>query len=179
MTTPQDILDFWLNLDPKAHFTKDDEFDAELTERFGQALTEARNGAYDNWACTADGALALIILLDQFPRNIYRGTPDMFASDAKALAAAKMAIGKKFDEGFPAAHRTWFYMPFMHAEDLADQVHCIVLCHSAGLDNNVSFAIDHADIIRKFGRFPHRNKIVGRTSSREEEEYLDDGGFSG
>lgn len=177
--TPQTILDFWLNQSPKAHFSVDADFDAEITEKFGPALQEAQNGAHDSWAETPDGALALIILLDQFSRNIHRGTGQMFATDEQALNIAKQALDKGFDQDLENAKRSWFYMPFMHSENLDDQARCVGLCQAAGLKNNVSFAIQHAEIIRLFGRFPHRNTALGRATTDKEQKFLTDGGFSG
>lgn len=179
MTTAQDVVDFWLSLPPSAHFKKDPAMDAELAKRFGEALTAARHGDHDNWAETTEGALGLVILLDQFSRNIHRDTPDMFATDAKALQVAKQVIASGEHTTLPIDHQKWLFMPFMHSEDLADQEQCIELCRAANLEANIPYAIEHADIIRRFGRFPHRNAILGRTSTPEEVEFLEAGGFSG
>ena len=178
-TTPQTILDFWYGLDEKLYFVRDDALDAEMMDRFSSALAEARHGVFDHWSLTADGALALTILLDQFSRNIHRGTPDAFAADEQARTVACQAIERGFDTEVPSNHRRWFYMPFMHSEDLADQERCVELCTQAGLEHNIPYAIEHADIIRRFGRFPHRNVILGRTSTQDEIKYLESGGFTG
>jgi uncharacterized protein (DUF924 family) len=175
---PQTILEFWYGLDEKLYFTRDNALDAEMTERFATTLAEARRDLFDHWSLTAHGALALTILLDQFSRNIHRGGPDAFAADEKARAVAAQAIDRGFDTEAPENHRRWFYMPFMHSEDLADQERCVELFTAAELKTNIPYAIEHADIIRRFGRFPHRNAILGRASTRDEIEYLESGGFS-
>ena len=177
--TPQIILDFWAGLDEKLYFTRDDGLDAEMADRFSAALTDACNGVFDGWAAYPDGALALTVLLDQFSRNIHRATPKAFAADEKARSIASLAIEKGFDTQVPADQRRWFYMPYMHSEVLSDQERSIELFTAAGLEANVPYAIEHADIIRRFGRFPHRNAILGRSSTKEEIDFLENGGFSG
>ncbi len=179
MTTPDTITGFWFGLDPKAYFTKDPAFDAELETRFGDDVGHALDGGYGDWAETPDGCMALVLLLDQFTRNIYRGTAKMFAGDARALGVARHALDHGHDKAFADGRQLWFYMPFMHSEDLADQERCIELCTKAGLDDNISYAVEHADIIRRFGRFPHRNELLGRTSTPEEIAFLEAGGFAG
>ncbi len=179
MTTPNEVLGFWLGLDPAAHFKKDPDLDAVLARKFSDALATAKAGDYDDWAETAEGALALIILLDQFSRNIHRDTPEMFTGDAKALEIAKQAIASGLADELATNHRKWLYMPFMHSEDLADQERCVELFTTAELEDNISYAVEHADIIRRFGRFPHRNVILGRQSTPEEIAFLESGGFSG
>lgn len=174
-----EVLDFWRAQEESAYFTVTPAFDAEIRRRFAHRLEQAKAGELDHWATTAEGMLALVILLDQMSRNIHRGTPAMYAGDDKALALAKEAVGRGIDQSFAPRERRWFYMPFMHSERLADQETCIRLCRTAGLDDTLPHAIEHADIIRRFGRFPHRNAILGRSTTAEEQAFLNDGGFSG
>jgi len=119
------------------------------------------------------------LLLDQLSRNLQRGTLAMFAADPKALALAGAAIGKGDDRDCDASVKRWYYMPFMHSEDLADQETCVALCRQPGLEETLPFAITHRDIIARFGRFPHRNDMLGRATTAEEQAFLDAGGFSG
>lgn len=181
MTTdnPRDVLDFWFAAGPERWFRKDDAFDEEIARRFGATVEAAREGRYDDWAQAPESALALVILLDQFPRNIHRGSPKAFACDEKALGVARSAVDRGFDMELTAAQRKWFYMPFMHSESLEDQELCIELCKRSDLEDQIPHAIEHADIIRRFGRFPHRNAVLGRRSTEEEQAFLDAGGFAG
>ena len=178
--TPRDVLDFWFAAGKQKWFAKSDAFDADITERFKVAHEAARDGAMDDWGETAEGMLALIILLDQFPRNMYRGTPEMFAADEKAAGLSKQALQRKYDGEVPEAARQFIYMPLMHSEDLEDQDLCVKLFKAdPALADNVSYAVDHRDIIARFGRFPHRNPILGRETTEEEAAFLADGGFAG
>lgn len=177
--TAKDVLEFWFGLPKEAHFTKDATLDAEITERFGDALEMAKTGGLDAWLDTPDGALAMVILLDQFSRNIHRGSAETFAGDAKALAIADELLRSGSYKQLPPDRVQWLVMPFMHSERLADQERCVELCKEHGLDGTVSYAVHHADIIRKFGRFPHRNGILNRQMRAEEQAFLDDGGFTG
>ena len=183
MTQPinaRDVLDFWFAAGKEKWFAKSDEFDAEITTRFKAAHEAARDGAYDGWADSAEGLLALIILLDQFPRNMYRGSPEMFAADAKAVEMTRLALDRKVDGEVPQAVRQFVYMPLMHSEELADQELCVKLFEAdPALEENVPYAVDHRDIVKRFGRFPHRNTVLGRTTTAEEQQFLDDGGFAG
>jgi uncharacterized protein (DUF924 family) len=178
-TAPDDILNFWFEAGPDKWFDKDADFDREITDRFASSHEAAERGALDQWQENAKGAMALVILLDQFPRNMYRDTPRAFATDAKALAVAKRAIARGFDQGFELQQRRFLYMPFMHAEDAAMQQRCIDLCEAAGDENGLKHARIHAEIVNRFGRFPHRNRILGRETSPEEQRFLDEGGFAG
>jgi len=173
------IVAFWQEAGPKRWYVKDEGFDREISERFGSLVEDAAAGKLESWREAAQSALALLILLDQFPRNIYRGTPQAFASDSYASKVADAAIANGFNEQVDGALSQFFYMPFMHAEDLALQERCIALCEAAGHTNNVGYAKDHADIIRRFGRFPHRNEVLGRASTPEEIAFLKGGGFAG
>ena len=150
-----------------------------LLTSFAILMNMARAGGLDEWASTTDGILALIILLDQFPRNMYRGTPDMFTADAKALTLAKEAVARGVSGEVPAAIRQFVYMPYMHSERLDDQEKCVELFTAEGLDNNIKYAIEHRDIIAQFSRFPHRNAILERKSTAEEIAFLEAGGFAG
>ncbi|MBN9436788.1 DUF924 family protein [Bosea sp. (in: a-proteobacteria)] len=173
------ILDFWREAGPEKWFAKDDAFDALIRRRFLAEVEAAARGELNAWEETPEGVYALLLLLDQFPRNLYRGSSQAFAADPLALAVAERAIARGFDQAFENPERRFIYMPFMHSEDLADQQRCIALCEAADDPEGVKFAEIHRDIIRDFGRFPHRNPVLGRQSSAEERRFLDDGGFSG
>lgn len=178
----RDVLEFWFAAGPDKWFAKDEAFDAEIAERFGAAVEDARAGRLDGWMDDAHGALALVILIDQFPRNLFRGSAEAFAADAKAREVAAYAIDRRFDTETPVGARQFFYMPFMHSEDLADQERCIRLIESRlpGDEETLRFAQIHRDLIARFGRFPHRNAVLGRKTSPEEETYLSsDGAFTG
>lgn len=177
---PREVLDFWFGAGPEKWFAKSDAFDADIKRRFGEAHRAAAEGRFDEWMGDAQGALALILLLDQFSRNLYRGDHRAFLQDPKALALAEEAIRRRFDVETPAMARKWFYMPFMHAENLAAQERGLVY-FSERLDDpeTMKFAIEHRDIVRRFGRFPHRNAILGRATTPEEQSFLDEGGFAG
>lgn len=174
-----EVLDFWWMAGPAAWFRSDPDFDRRV-ERELLALHEAAaRGDLDGWADSPHGALALLILLDQVPRNVFRGTPRAFATDEKALAIAETAIARGFHRAFPVAARFFFYLPFEHAEDMAAQDRSVDLFRQAGDEQGHLYALIHMDAIRRFGRFPHRNAILGRTSTPEEEAYLASGGFRG
>ena len=173
------IVDFWRLAGPARWFTRDAAFDGALAVRFSEALRLARLGAYDHWGETAEGAVGLVILLDQFSRNIHRGSPLAFAADARALALAKASVGKGYHQRLPAPLAQWLIMPFEHAEDLDAQQRCIALFETMGLHDMVHYAKVHMDIIARFGRFPHRNAVLGRSSRPEELAFLKAGGFAG
>jgi uncharacterized protein (DUF924 family) len=177
--TPEDITDFWFEAGEHKWFTKDAVFDGALSARFGGALAEARTGAYDRWAVTPKGALGLVILLDQVSRNIHRSSPLAFAADARALAIAKQSVAKGFLSKMPAPRAMWFCMPFEHSENIDDQWRCLGLFQTMGLNEMAHWAKVHLDIIARFGRFPHRNRVLGRVSTPEELAFLQAGGFSG
>jgi uncharacterized protein (DUF924 family) len=147
-------------------------------ERFLGTHEAAARGELDAWLATPQGALALCILLDQFPRNAFRGSPRMFATDAKARDVARNALGQQFDRQVDDELRQFFVMPFMHSEDLADQHLCVRLSKELPTDT-LRYAEMHRDIIERFGRFPHRNAALARETTVEEQRFLDDGGFSG
>ncbi|MGA7179876.1 MAG: DUF924 family protein [Thiobacillaceae bacterium] len=172
------IINFWRKAGPKHWFARDAAFDAEFRTRFLSLHEAAAQGKLDDWANDAFGALALLILLDQFPRNAFRDTPRMYATDAQARQVADHAIGSGFDLHAPNDLRLFFYLPFAHAESLADQDRSVELTKRLGLEY-VKHALEHREIIHRFGRFPHRNELLGRTTTVEEEHFLDEGGFAG
>src|SRR5262249_29385036 len=131
------------------------------------------------WDETPEGALALVIVLDQFPRNMFRGSPRAFAADPLARQVAGRAVARGFDQRFAVPERGFFYLPLEHSEEVADQERCVALNRASGDADAVKWAELHADIIRRFGRFPHRNKLFGRVTTPEEQAFLDGGGFAG
>jgi uncharacterized protein (DUF924 family) len=177
--TPQDVTKFWFAAGEDRWFSKDAAFDGQLSVRFGAALAQARDGVFDAWADTPRGALGLVILLDQLSRNIHRGSPLAFAADARALRLAKQAIGRGYLTAMRAPEAMWFCMPLEHSENLDDQWRCVGLFQTMGLNEMVHWAKLHLDIIARFGRFPHRNAVLGRKSTPEELAFLKAGGFSG
>jgi uncharacterized protein (DUF924 family) len=175
--TAFDVLRFWWDAGPDAWFRSDPAFDDRVRQVLGPRAEEAAAGKLDDWAETAPGALALIILLDQVPRNVHRGTPAAFATDARALAVARKAIEKGFPDAYPPIGRSFFYLPFQHAEDMETQSLSVDLYRALGDKDGYYYALVHMDAIRRFGRFPHRNGFLGRKSTPEEEAYLASGGF--
>jgi uncharacterized protein (DUF924 family) len=178
-TTPADILAFWRAAGPDKWFEKDDAFDAEIRARFLATYGAAAAGGLAGWENDAESAFALVIVLDQFPRNMFRGDARTYAADPLARAVAERAIARGFDQRFPPVERCFFYLPFEHSENLADQERSVALCRAAGDEEGVKYAEIHADIIRRFGRFPHRNRALGRATTPEEQAFLDGGGFAG
>ena len=181
--TAAEVVEFWRAAGPPKWFAKDDAFDQTLAVRFGEAHHAAARGEADDWSATADGALALLLLLDQIPRNIFRNSGHAFATDGKARQLARAAISAGHDQVVEAALRPFFYLPFEHSEDMADQDEAVRLCaeHKAatGDADTLKWAELHRDIIVRFGRFPHRNAALGRRTTPAEQAFLDDGGFSG
>jgi uncharacterized protein (DUF924 family) len=175
---PADILAFWRDAGPDRWYTRDDAFDAEVCRRFLSLWQRAAAGELSSWETSDDGALALVIVLDQFPRNMFRGDIRTYASDALARDVAHRAIDRGVDGRTDPALREFLYLPFMHSEHLGDQLRCIELSCAAGHTESLKWAEHHADVIRRFGRFPHRNQILGRTTTPEEQAFLDEGGFS-
>lgn len=180
MIRPRDVLDFWFAAGPEKWFKKSDAFDVEIRRRFAETHAQAASGKLDEWGADAQGSLALILVLDQFSRNLWRNDHRAFAQDAKALALADECVHRRYDVETPVTARKWFYMPYMHSEDLAAQERGLVY-FAQRLDDpeTMEFAVDHADIIRRFGRFPHRNTVLGRETTPEEQSFLDEGGFAG
>jgi uncharacterized protein (DUF924 family) len=173
-----DVVTFWREAGFDRWFTKDEAFDAEIKRRFLPTYEAAAGGKLRDWENTAEGALALLILLDQFPRNMFRGDKRAFAADPLARAVTAGALIKGYDAQV-GDMRAFFYLPFEHSEDLADQERGVALYTAAGDADGLKWAKLHADIIRKFGRFPHRNAALGRTTTPDERKFLDEGGFSG
>lgn len=184
MITPQTVLDFWF-LPPgapghgalrKAWFDADPAFDAEIRTRFGAAVEAAGLGTLDHWQDEGPACLALVLLLDQFPRNIHRGTARAYAADEKARAVAAHALARGYDREVGRWHRVFFYLPFEHSEDLGDQRLSMELLGALGEDAEgrqlAESATRHLRVIERFGRFPHRNEILGRTSTPEELAFL-------
>ena len=176
---PQDVLAFWRAAGPDKWFEKDPGFDAEIVARFLPAYEAAAAGRLSGWETTADGALALLIVLDQFPRNMFRGQARAYAADALAREVADRAIARGFDRIVSDSERQFFYLPFMHSEVLADQERCLALSRQYDDSEFAKYAELHADIIRRYGRFPHRNPMLGRIATPDEQAFLDGGGFAG
>lgn len=176
--SPSDILTFWHDAGYERWYGKDDAFDQELRARFMSVWEAARDSKLTSWQDTDDGALALLIVLDQFPRNMFRNDPRAFSTDALAREVATRAIAEGRDLRTDPVMRAFIYLPFEHSEDLADQERSIALFAPLGEDS-LKWAVLHADIIRRFGRFPHRNGVLERSTTPEETAFLKDGGFSG
>jgi uncharacterized protein (DUF924 family) len=179
-TSIREILDFWfLPLSHPDHgktrelwWDSTPELDAILNSRFRALIERAIAGKLDHWRKSPDGALALTLLCDQFTRNVFRSTAGAFAGDAKARETARLAIARSYPAAYPSDMRLFFYMPFQHSEDLADQDFCCTLFAALGNEDNDKHAVEHRDIIARFGRFPHRNEVLGRTDTPEELDYL-------
>jgi uncharacterized protein (DUF924 family) len=172
------VVTFWREAGPRRWFAKDPAFDAHFRARFLSLHEAATRGELAHWMSSSEGALALMILLDQFPRNAFRGTARMYATDGFARVLADAAIRAGHDRQIEADLRVFMYLPFGHSESLADQERSVALVRSLG-EPHLSHAQGHHDIVQRFGRFPHRNPILGRTMRPEEQIYLDEGGFSG
>jgi uncharacterized protein (DUF924 family) len=176
---PADILAFWRDAGPARWFTPDDAFDTDVRRRYLALWRQAAAGELSSWEASDDGTLALVIVLDQFPRNMFRGDARSYSSDHLAREAASRAIERGVNARSDPSLRQFLYMPLMHSEQLPDQLRCIELFRGTGNADNLKYAEEHADIIRRFGRFPHRNRILGRPTTPEEQTFLDRGGFSG
>ncbi|TGT91513.1 MULTISPECIES: DUF924 family protein [unclassified Mesorhizobium] len=172
------VTKFWRDAGEDAWFEKNDAFDADFRARFLDLHYAAARRECDDWSGHAEGSLALMILLDQFPRNCFRGTGHMFATDPLAKHFAQKAVSAGHDLALEPEVRVFLYLPFEHSENLADQDRSVEL-HTARAEFNLKYALEHRDIIQRFGRFPHRNKMLGRETTAEEKAFLDDGGFSG
>lgn len=181
MATPQEVLEFWLDeVGPQNWYKASDELDATIKDRFEDAWARATEGTYGLWLTYPSGTLAYILLMDQFPRNMFRGDARSFATDAYGLAAAKMAIQHGWDMRIDEPARQFFYLPLMHSENLCDQERCIRLMlermpeHGA---ENLIHARAHREVIRQFGRFPYRNDVLLRGSTGPEKRFLEEGGY--
>jgi uncharacterized protein (DUF924 family) len=182
-----EVLDFWFGREGEpgygefreAWFTKDPEFDQRVRDRFEALHQAAAAGELDDWKEEARSCLALVILLDQLPRNMYRGDPRSYATDYKAQETAEHAVDRAFDRELPAFQRMFLYMPFMHSEDLAHQRRSVELFRALGGENDATgYAVRHMEIVERFGRFPHRNEVLGRRTTPEEAEFLTQPGSS-
>ncbi len=178
---PREILHYWFTEPVSRHwFSATPELDREISERFQPLWALAAEGQLDHWMTSAEGCLALVILLDQFPLNMFRDQPESFRTERQAREIAGFAIKRGFDQELTDARRAFLYMPYMHSESLQDQERSVELYEQAGLVDNLPFARGHREIVRRFGRFPHRNAILGRPSRPEELEYLaSEGAFTG
>jgi uncharacterized protein (DUF924 family) len=177
---PREVLDFWFNAGPDKWWAKNEAFDSDVRRRFGAAHADAVAGRLDRWIDEPEGALALIVILDQFSRNLFRDDHRAWMQDPRALGVARAAVERGYDLAFPPGERCWFYMPFMHAEALDAQQLCVEYFATRCNDpEQLSSAETHFGIIRRFGRFPHRNAILGRPSTSEERSFLESGGFAG
>ncbi len=190
------LLDFWfgrgrlsdaeLAARQRLWFTADPAFDAALRARFAPLVADAAAGALDVWCASPRGRMALILLLDQLPRNLFRGQPRAFATDPQALACTLAGIDAGHDRALSIVERSFFYLPLQHAEDLAMQERCVAMCEAlvreapparrASLEDFVVYAVRHRDLIARFGRFPHRNRVLGRAPTAAEEQHLAEGG---
>lgn len=170
---PHDVIDYWFAEPMRKHwFRSTPDLDARIRDRFGAIWRQAAGGELSAWMRTPQGSLALAIVLDQFPLNMFRGQADAFASEAQAIEVVLHAIDRGFDRQLPLEQLAFLYMPLMHSEDLEHQERSVRLFEAAGLESNARFARHHRDLIRRFGRFPHRNLIIGRPSTAEERAYL-------
>ncbi|MGF0539704.1 DUF924 family protein [Agrobacterium sp. ES01] len=183
MTTPKDIIDFWLRHGPEAWFSGSEALDREIADNYADLHIKASKRELADWEASPEGALALLLLVDQFPRNLYRGSAHSYAVDGLARAIARRALANAFDRKVEPELRPFFYLPFEHSEDMADQEYSLRLFvahrEKTGDEEALKWAVTHYDIIKKFGRFPHRNAALGRDTTVEEQAYLDDDGFRG
>jgi uncharacterized protein (DUF924 family) len=182
MALPQDVVGFWSHAGPRKWFKQDRAFDSAIELKFEPLHHIAARRGYDDWIEDPLGALGLMILLDQFPRNLYRKSAHAFATDPLARYYARRAIDRGFDRQTEANMRLFFYLPFEHSEDVGDQVRSVelftALRDETGDEETLNHALQHHDIILRFGRFPHRNEPLGRVSTPDELNFLDNGGFS-
>ena len=179
MTTPESVIKFWFEeISRECHFKKDSDFDQLVETRFGLTLLQARVGELWHWRETARGALAEIIVLDQFSRNIYRDTADAFSADSLALVLAEEAVRRGLDQQLPVTMRSFLYMPYMHSESAIVHEEALRLFDQPGLENSLKFEQRHKAIIDLFGRYPHRNRLLNRESTAQEIEFLKQPGSS-
>lgn len=178
-TTPNDVLNFWFSERVKPlWFKKSDEFDREIKQKFIDTYQLAKTGALDSWRNRAADTLALIIVLDQFPRNMFRNTAQAFATDNMAVELTKYAVSNNYQQDLTIEQQVFLYMPLMHSESRVDQALCVELLEELGKKDNLKYAIKHQEVINRFGRFPHRNCILGRESTLAEKEFLTQPGSS-
>lgn len=180
MPTPDEVLGFWLDeVGPEGWYKAEDGLDQRIRDRFAETWDRAAEGGLSLWLTYPTGTLAYIIVTDQMPRNMFRGAAQSFVLDSAALAAAKSAIARRWDLRIDAPGRQFFYLPLMHAENLCDQDHCVRLFHARmpEASDNLLHARAHREVIRRFGRFPHRNAALGRSTTPEEAAFLAEGGY--
>ena len=173
-----DVLKFWFGLDPKQWWRSDPELDHRIKEDFLKLWAERRQLPVDAFTGDSLTALAAVVLFDQFPRNLFRGDARTYATDPLARAVANRALKRGYDQDVPDELRDFFFLPFMHSEDPVDQERCVQLYREAE-SADLKYAERHRDIIKRYGRFPHRNAILGRDTTPEEQKFLDEGGFKG
>lgn len=177
--TPNEVLNFWFSERVKPlWFKKSDEFDREIKQRFIATYQLAQTGELNSWRDRSFNLLSLIIILDQFPRNMFRNTAQAFATDAQAVALTKYALNHNYPQDLTLEQQIFLYMPLMHSENKADQALSVELFQALGKEDNLNFAIQHQAVIDRFGRFPHRNQILGRESTPAEKEFLTQPGSS-
>jgi uncharacterized protein (DUF924 family) len=174
-----EIVSFWRAAGPRRWFEKDDDFDRTIRSRFLATHEAAARDEFAAFEESAEGALALVVLLDQFPRNMFRGSARAFATDPLARTVADRALARGFDQSTDETMRQFFYLPFMHSEQMADQDRCVRLYAALGDAELLRFAAEHRGIVARFGRFPHRNRLLGRATTPAEQEFLHGGGFAG
>jgi len=179
MTNPDDILEFWRSIGPLGWWKSDDKVDNEIINRFSGAHSAAASGKLGHWQENPDDCLALVIILDQFSRNMFRGDPRTFAQDPLALSITSGAVSRGFDKAADPALHSFYYLPFMHSEAVSNQEKSVRLMHRLGEPNSLKAALEHREIILRFARFPHRNGVLGRHTTPAEQKYLDGGGFKG
>jgi uncharacterized protein (DUF924 family) len=177
--SPAVILSFWIEAGPDKWFEQDDRFDQAIKSRFLPTYEAAANGKLAAWEDSREGALALVLLLDQFPRNMFRDDARAFATDALARTVADRALARGFDRSIDPALRPFFYLPFMHSEALIDQDRSVRLYEALGEADELRYATEHRDIVVRFGRFPHRNRALGRDTTLAEQGFLEADGFGG
>jgi uncharacterized protein (DUF924 family) len=169
-----ELLSFWFSdQSKKLWFNSTQQFDNQILQQYGELWQQGQDGQLDHWQDSAEGCLALIILFDQLPLNMFRGQTDSFATEALSRDVARIAIQKGFDKKLTLEQKSYIYMPFMHSEKLEDQELSVQYFAEPGLEGNFRFAKHHREIVQKFGRFPHRNEILGRISSEDELAYLE------
>lgn len=177
--TPNDVIGFWRHAGPQKWYAKNAAFDEAIRLKFEPVHHRAARGEYDAWAASPEGALALLILLDQFPRNLYRGSAHAWATDPKARAIARAATEAGFHRKVEPLLAQFFVLPFEHSEDMADQDYALALAGDLDDPEVLKWVRIHRDIVARFGRFPHRNPALGRVTTPEEQVFLDEGGFAG
>jgi uncharacterized protein (DUF924 family) len=179
LATPDEVLSFWSAAGPDKWFARDEAFDQSCRDRFLPTYEAAARGDLNEWELTPDGALAVILLLDQFPRNMFRGKRETYKADPVAVMVADRAIERGFDMQVDPVFRRFFYLPFMHSESLRHQERSVTLNEGLGEEDSIKWARHHRDIVARFGRFPHRNHILGRETTPEEEAFLKENDFRG